>query len=142
MEGDVGKGYSAVGEGLLRGCSGCSPPFYGYCGWPGARTCLKPGLSSLEQVSHVIAFCFFVRGEGIHMHSVGKTVQWILIKQVNNLKALIKPSSPECLVPPLLFSSESLSLLVLHLCFVLLGRSALYCLESLGQTVSALVYKM
>lgn len=76
------------------------------------------------------------------MHSVGKTVQQILIKQVNNLKALTKPSSPECLVPPLLFSSESLSLLVLHLCFVLLGCSPLYCLESPGQTVSALVCKM
>lgn len=126
LEGVVGKGYSAVGEGLLGAALGVFPQFCGYCGWPGARTYLKPGLGSWKQVSHIIAFCFLVRVEGICVCSVSKTVQQILIKQVNNLKALTKPGSAEYLVLPLLFSSESLSLPLLQLYFVLFVCSALH----------------
>lgn len=68
-----------------RGAPWCSPPFNGYWGWPGARTCLKPGLGSWNQLSCDTSFC-------CQGHSGGKAVQHVLIKQALSWK------SPELLL--------------------------------------------
>lgn len=117
----MGKGSSAVGEGLLWVLF----PFLWvlWLAWSKDLPETWPQFMETGKSCH----CFWLprqRVEGIHMRTVSKAVEQILIEQVINGELLV--GSAEYLVLPLLSSSESFSLLLLQPYFVLCVCSALH----------------